>query len=165
MDIKDFIAIFIFLPAFLEAQQGTRCANGWIQHHDKCYFFSKVKEPWFAASALCVAYGARLAEPVTQEEVTFLSRETIQIGNGGDYYLGVTDAFLEGEWVYSSRKSPVLVHMPWVGGGPDNYHEEDCAAIDSSTTHHGQWTDVPCDLPLYFICEYSLDLLHSDIAL
>ncbi|XP_052676864.1 collectin-11-like isoform X4 [Crassostrea angulata] len=104
--------------------------------------------------ALCQSFGSKLAEPVTQEEVVFLGRETMQIGNNGDYFIGIHDIFLEGEWMYAYSRKPVTLTMPWASGNPDNYHEEDCVEIDSSPQFHGMWGDALCSYPLYYICEY-----------
>ncbi|XP_061179013.1 C-type lectin domain family 17, member A-like [Saccostrea echinata] len=133
------------------------CANGWINFQEKCYFFGKTKETWYSASALCQSFGSKLAEPITQEEVTFLGRQTMQIGNDGDYYLGIHDIFVEGEWVYAFSRKKVTITIPWTPGGPDNYHEEDCALIGSAPVWHGLWGDAPCSSAQYYICEYDLD--------
>lgn len=47
-------------------------------------------------------------------------------GNNSAYNIGVTDLFLEGDWVYAHSRTPVEVALPWTNGGPDNYKEEDC---------------------------------------
>lgn len=76
------------------------------------------------------------------------------LGNSGDYFIGIHDIFLEGEWMYAYSRKPVTLSMPWASGNPDNYHEEDCVEIDSSPKYHGLWGDALCSYPLYYICEY-----------
>ncbi|XP_062607181.1 collectin-11-like [Saccostrea cucullata] len=109
------------------------CTNGWV---------------------LCQSFGSKLAEPKTQEEVTFLGRQTHQIGNGGNYFIGIHDIFLEGQWVYAGSREPVTITMPWARGAPDNFHEEDCVEMGSAPEWHELWGDVPCSSTLYYICEY-----------
>lgn len=51
-------------------------------------------------------------------------------GNNSAYNIGVTDLFLEGDWVYAHSRTPVEVALPWTNWGPDNYKEEDCVHGD-----------------------------------
>ncbi|XP_048772001.2 C-type lectin domain family 4 member E-like [Ostrea edulis] len=155
--MDDLLAVFIFVLPYLTYTQAS-CANGWITFQDKCYFFGKTKETWSGASALCQSFGSKLAEPITQEEVTFLGREAMQIGNSADFYIGIHDIFMEGEWMYAFSRKPVTIKMPWAGGGPDNFHEEDCVEIGSAAQYHGMWGDVACSISQHYICEYDLDV-------
>lgn len=38
-------------------------------------------------------------------------------GNNSAYNIGVTDLFLEGDWVYAHSRTPVEVALPWTNGG------------------------------------------------
>lgn len=76
-------------------------------------------------------------------------------GNNSAYNIGVTDLFLEGDWVYAHSRTPVEVALPWTNGGPDNYKEEDCVEIAAFPPYSGQYADKSCPLPSKFICEYS----------
>lgn len=73
-------------------------------------------------------------------------------GQSASYYIGVTDSFLEGQWVYSYARTLIRVRPHWLNGGPDNYHNEDCVEVVSSQS--GQWSDVQCTTSLFYICEY-----------
>ncbi|XP_034304722.1 low affinity immunoglobulin epsilon Fc receptor isoform X1 [Magallana gigas] len=152
--MENLSTVVLLACLYFPFSEAASCVHGWVTFRDKCYFFGKTKETWYAASALCQSFGSKLAEPVTQEEVVFLGRETMQIGNNGDYFIGIHDIFLEGEWMYAYSRKPVTLTMPWASGNPDNYHEEDCVEIDSSPQFHGMWGDALCSYPLYYICEY-----------
>lgn len=52
------------------------------------------------------------------------------LGNNGDYFIGIYDIFLEGEWMYVYFRKFVILIMFWVSGNFDNYYEEDCVEID-----------------------------------
>uniref|UniRef100_K1Q921 Collectin-11 n=1 Tax=Magallana gigas TaxID=29159 RepID=K1Q921_MAGGI len=104
---------------------------------------------------ICEYDNDKLAEPKTQEEVDFLSQQTVLQGNNSAYNIGVTDLFLEGDWVYAHSRTPVEVALPWTNGGPDNYKEEDCVEIAAFPPYSGQYADKSCPLPSKFICEYS----------
>lgn len=140
--------------------QQFSCTDGWVGHHSKCYFFSKTKQTFADASALCRAFNSKLAEPVTQDELNFLTSLVVMIGQSASYYIGVTDSFLEGQWVYSYARTLIRVRPHWLNGGPDNYHNEDCVEVVSSQS--GQWSDVQCTTSLFYICEYDNDVAMSE---
>nr|XP_034304716.1 C-type lectin domain family 17, member A-like isoform X1 [Crassostrea gigas] len=150
--------VFVYLVYWfplLYFSEALPCLNGWVSYQEKCYFFSEHTDSWFGASAFCQAFNSKLAEPKTQEEVDFLSQQTVLQGNNSAYNIGVTDLFLEGDWVYAHSRTPVEVALPWTNGGPDNYKEEDCVEIAAFPPYSGQYADKSCPLPSKFICEYS----------
>ncbi|XP_048772005.1 collectin-11-like [Ostrea edulis] len=150
--------LFSWLVVYLVqrcSSQSIQCTHGWIRQNSKCYFLSNTKETYVGASAFCHAFDSKLAEPITQDEVTFLSKTVADRGNHTSFYIGVNDIFLEGEWVYAYVRTPLKVQPPWINGGPDNFHEEDCVELYS--TNDGKWTDVKCTTRLYYICEYDIE--------
>ncbi|XP_062607170.1 perlucin-like protein [Saccostrea cucullata] len=156
---KIVMAIGIFLICLVSAcTTASPCTNGWVLYEEKCYFYSNFKETWHTASAYCQAFNSKLAEPKTQEEVVFLSQQAAQTVNDSQYFIGVTDAFLEGEWVYASSRIPIKVTIPWTHSGPQHSQEQDFVATDTLPPVNGQYTKKTSTDTSNFICEYSLDV-------
>ncbi|XP_062607169.1 collectin-11-like [Saccostrea cucullata] len=146
------VALCLENPCYSQAIQ---CTHGWVGLNTKCYFFSNTKEKYTDASAYCHAFGSKLAEPISQDEVHFISKKVVERGHDSSFYIGVNDLFLEGEWVYAYERTPLKIHPPWINGHADNSHDEDCIEVYSG--HQGKWADIPCSTPLYYICEYDYD--------
>ena len=66
-------------------------------------------------------------------------------------YIDGTDAATEGTFV-SNVTGKNLTYLPWSGGEPNNWDNEDCLNIyrDSS-----KWNDITCESKLPSICERS----------
>ncbi|XP_061179012.1 lectin BRA-3-like [Saccostrea echinata] len=150
------IGVYLIFLAFV-CTEATPCTNGWVLYGEKCYFYSTFEETWNAASAYCQAFNSKLAEPTTQEEVVFLSQQAVQTVNDSTYFIGVTDAFLEGEWVYASSRIPLKVTIPWTNTGSDHNQEKDFVAIDTLPPVNGQYIKKTSKDTSKFICEYSLE--------
>ncbi|KAL0961973.1 hypothetical protein UPYG_G00334060 [Umbra pygmaea] len=72
------------------------CAEGWVFHGGKCYFFSNEKMIWNKSRDQCVSKGGHLVIINSDEEQIFLfSRTKQQI-----YWIGMTDLETEGEWLW-----------------------------------------------------------------
>ena len=66
-------------------------------------------------------------------------------------FIDGTDASKEGTFVSSVTGAP-LTYLPWAGGEPNNYQEEDCLNIHLYRPR-GKWNDIPCDRKLPSVCE------------
>ena len=60
-----------------------------------------------------------------------------------------TDVATEGTFV-SSVTGRNLTYLPWIGGEPNNWGNEDCINIYRDS---GKWNDIPCDRQLPSVCE------------
>ncbi|XP_033746479.1 perlucin-like [Pecten maximus] len=132
-------------------QNAFGCSSGWVSHNDKCYLLSSYKASWPVAASYCRTFNSKLAEPMDQSSVAFLSGEVKGSAPMRDttYYLGGGDLFVEGEWIWMSTQAAIGV-TNWNPGEPnDAGGKEDCVEIALT----GLWNDDVCDQPKGFICE------------
>ena len=64
-------------------------------------------------------------------------------------YIDGTDAATEGTFV-SNVTGRNLTYLPWNGGEPNYWGNEDCLNIYRDS---GKWNDIPCDRQLPSVCE------------
>ncbi|XP_052080722.1 perlucin-like [Mytilus californianus] len=116
------------------------------------------------APSYCQAFGYKLAEPMDQHKLDFIKGELNRLaGKTGKlingkylyvlpatrYYIGGSDFFVEGQWIWSTSQTGILAHN-WEPSEPNNIGPgEDCLTVN----HDGLWNDVPCDTAVPFICE------------
>ncbi|XP_061195886.1 lectin BRA-3-like [Saccostrea echinata] len=112
------------------------------------YLLVKSKLAILEAQRHCLTLGAKLVEVDTPEENTFLTNMAIQ--ENVDIHLGITDAFVEGQWVFLSSLDPVPL-VNWSSRNPDNYRNQDCAGIAGYEGY--KWDDYDCSSKMNFVCE------------
>lgn len=103
----------------------------------------------FAAAEFdCVAQGGHLVsihDAATQSEV----RDTAFAVAPGNWWIGLTDAALEGAFVWTDD-TPVD-HTAWGPGQPDNAGGiENCAHLWDAIG--GEWNDIPCTEQMRYVC-------------
>ncbi|KAH0628970.1 hypothetical protein JD844_010646 [Phrynosoma platyrhinos] len=70
--------------------------------------------------------------------------------NSQRYWIGLTDKNVEGEWKWLDGSSSTSGFTYWAQGEPNNSDSgEDCAHL----WMNGEWNDVYCTYPCYYICE------------
>jgi len=113
-----------------------------------CYLFFNDNQTWANARASCEALvpPAHLATIVTTEENALLAP---YLGTA-DWYIGLTDADLEGVFRWSTGET--LAYSNWRSGEPNNSGgNEDCAVLEGHTG--ALWDDRPCGLAYLRVCE------------
>ncbi|XP_069141225.1 macrophage mannose receptor 1-like isoform X2 [Argopecten irradians] len=155
--------ILLVVVVILSTVQPTfGCGSGWVSHGEKCYLFSSFQETWSSAESFCRSFNSKLAEPMDQSSVNFLSGEV----KGSAplktaYYIGGGDLFVEGEWIWVSTQTPISV-TKWTPGEPnDDQNHEDCLEISAAS---GLWNDGFCDTPRGFICEMEEEVAQGLIG-
>ncbi|XP_022310239.1 C-type lectin domain family 3 member A-like [Crassostrea virginica] len=146
--------LFLFiLVAFLgPVASESVCRSGWVNHKDKCYMFSRMAETWGVATSYCQAYHSKLAEPLTDDESTFLRTHAHSLRHS--YWIGITDLISENEWVYSSNLQRIQ-STDWAHHEPNGGNDQNCALL--FYPQHSQWIDINCHASEYFICEMTVD--------
>jgi hypothetical protein len=71
--------------------------------------------------------------------------------NGEDFWIGVNDIDIEGDWVWESDKSKLLF-SDWHDGEPNHYNNGDCCQIKWYNLLY-RWNDEPCHASFLYICE------------
>ncbi|XP_061175579.1 macrophage mannose receptor 1-like [Saccostrea echinata] len=130
------------------------CPLGWIDFHDRCYFFSKTVANYSTAQAICLSLNSALAEPVSVEDNSFLGTQINRIGSGY-FYIGVKEVPVRHSWVYLSSGEPIET-PDWGLGEPDPATNENCVLIAEKPTNRGHWADVQCSRMEHFVCQKSL---------
>ncbi|XP_062579148.1 hepatic lectin-like [Saccostrea cucullata] len=112
------------------------------------YLLVKNRLAILEAQRYCLALGAKLVEIETPEESTYLTNMAIQ--ENTDILLGITDAFMEGKWVFLSSMDSVPL-FNWSIEDPDNDRNQDCAGIVNYKSY--TWDDIDCSDKRTFVCE------------
>lgn len=83
------------------------------------------------------------------------SFKTYDVYIKGSYWVGGTDAFSEGVWVWAKSMKKICDFTRWGPRQPSNSgHEEHCLEIKFETENN--WTDNRCSYKEKYICEKEL---------
>jgi hypothetical protein len=72
-------------------------------------------------------------------------------GTSDDFWLGINDLAIQGQYVYASDGQEVVDGM-WKSGQPNTVTER-CVGYFSMPSNGGEWYDWPCDFLSFSICE------------
>ncbi|KAJ7991857.1 hypothetical protein DPEC_G00288210 [Dallia pectoralis] len=133
------------------------CANDWVFHGGKCYFFSTDLLNWTQSLDQCVSMDGHLVIINSQEEQTFLRSRS------EDLWIGLNDLETEGRWLWVDNtplgQNGMNSWIEWATGvtEPDNSKDKDpsgenCASLRYHRHMFG-WVDVPCGELHAFVCE------------
>ncbi|XP_035375888.1 C-type lectin domain family 4 member K-like [Electrophorus electricus] len=120
--------------------KSDHCAQGWKFFSGKCYYFSTDEETWNASRNACVDKGGDLVIVTSPMEQDFLKRS--KPGSGSEFYwIGLTDAVVEGEWHWLDGTKLSQTPRYWAGNEPDDWkgdqnahpEGEDCAVMELSS--------------------------------
>ncbi|MCA9547327.1 MAG: hypothetical protein KC613_23150 [Myxococcales bacterium] len=109
--------------------------------------------PWADAAALCAVLGTQLW--VIDDEAEWASVTTaLQLQGGGlaAFWIGLSDAAVEGEFRWVDGRPAAAGYTPWRDGEPNDWQGlEDCAEVGRA----GGWqlNDSTCVLGQPFVCE------------
>ena len=88
------------------------------------------------------------------DENDFINKEFLSDGEG--YWIGLTDAETENRWKWTDG-SKLTGYTNWIYGEPNNYYNEDCAAVRKGLFvdkhYDGEWNDYKCSRTEGYICE------------
>lgn len=113
---------------------------------------------WGEAKSYCEKLGGRLVVPESEEENEVI-RKLIENGSKGYYWLGGSDAVLEGRWQGTDGRL-LDYYNSWGEGQPDNN-----AGIEHylSIAKNGRWNDLPIAFydmgRMGFVCEFENSML------
>ncbi len=130
------------------ADEGCPCVGK--PYDDRFYFFCIDYRTWDDARAFCQTINGRLAAIRTDGVNAFLSAETGALDSTQKWWLGGTDAAVEGTWEWDGGTA--WSYSNWQSGEPNNSGgNEDCLQLWRFTD--GRWNDEPCAQALHYICE------------
>ena len=126
----------------------------------KVYLLVKEEKRYSDAQLYCQARGGHLAMPKDEGANAALSAYITAAGLDR-VYMGIHDLNQEGVFTYVDL-SPMTAFSKWRRGEPSNDNgDEDCVEMLAS----GEWTDVACQLTMYFVCEFDKDIVWDDKAI
>ncbi|XP_078697496.1 C-type mannose receptor 2-like [Branchiostoma floridae x Branchiostoma belcheri] len=102
------------------------------------------------AQQTCASDGGRLAMIKTEAVFSFLVRLIRRVDGLKDYWFGLDDMAVEGQWTWSDG-APLISRSNWAWGEPNNQGDQDCASLWAARKF--QWDDNGCDVKTYFICQ------------
>lgn len=115
------------------------------------YQFCTSGLPWLDAEAACAADGYELASIVDDGENTWLADTASGFGHWETWWIGFTDADVEGTFLWSDGTAPV--YSKWNAGEPNNSGDEDCTQIYVFVYGwHTKWNDEKCANSQKYIC-------------
>ena len=119
-----------------------------------CYFFNTNGRYRVTAKENCQSLNGTLWEPKTLDEIEKVKSKAFEIvQNGKWWWIGISDASIEGVWQYDSNGENFLID-PWTGTEPNGGTIENCAIIASYPTYSNTFIDVSCsDKNWYSICQ------------
>ncbi|XP_055997490.1 C-type lectin domain family 17, member A-like [Ostrea edulis] len=141
---------YLVICVFISVPSVNCCSTGFVQYHDKCYFFSHTTASWAQAGATCQQFHTKLAEPRTVGESDFLTSHSQSTGK--TYWIGISDILEEHRWIYSSDMGVITVNN-FFPGEPTAHTTENCVALYMYHSLHGMWADAACVDDFYFVCE------------
>ncbi|KAI1887284.1 hypothetical protein AGOR_G00188650 [Albula goreensis] len=121
----------------------------WIRFHCSCYYVSNEIKTWSESRQYCRARGADLVIINSKEEQMFLS-------GFQNRWIGLTDDDEEGTWKWVDGTT--LITGYWRSGQPDDWYNEDCAAIQKEMSDLYSWNDASCSVAIHWICEKTAPL-------
>ena len=130
------------------------CPSGWLTYNTSCYLFSSVHGMHYVeAEHYCIHHhDGHLVTIESAKENQFL-RDYVSRLKGEDYWIGLTDELIEGDWKWESTGN-TAVYTDWYPGQPSNSGgDEDCASLLTGINYH--WNDAPCNFNYRPLCEKS----------
>ncbi|KAI8507657.1 C-type lectin domain 17 member A [Branchiostoma belcheri] len=124
---------------------------GYTDFNGVCYKDFPDRTTYVGALQRCAADGAMLAMPKDSGTNTFISDFITEGDIAGGRWIGVTDAFVEGEWVFQDGRTLASAgYTNWKDGEPnDSSGGEDCVQmLDNS-----EWNDLGCGDDMRFVCQ------------
>ncbi|XP_034331490.2 perlucin [Magallana gigas] len=135
----------------VQAQASNACPPYWIHHGLSCYsFITGLLSDWMEAVTFCRDVDAQIVEIQTNEENNFLKNYLLHNHKNADFWVGATDAFEEGHWLWISSQQPVKF-TDWAPNEPYQGVGFECMTL---TARQGfRWNDENCNHKWGFICK------------
>merc|ERR1711874_874091 len=115
----------------------ARCPDSWWNFGNSCYHNSGAAMNWHDARKYCLGIGGYLVEIDSEEEETALLGAFAVYDQ--DYWIGLTDASVEGEWIWADTGKPPK-YTAWAEGEPNDMGEQRTVPCCSISTRMIPWT-------------------------
>ncbi|XP_045202218.2 perlucin-like protein [Mercenaria mercenaria] len=127
-----------------------RCATGWTNFGNTCYYFDHEQVTFAEANRKCQQMHGQLVEVESEAEWVFLKTQA-EKKSLDNFWIALTDAFEENDWSWINTWRTASFSI-WSPGQPDNYNsDEHCAHAIESRQY--QWNDWNWNKQAAFVCE------------
>nr|XP_039262677.1 uncharacterized protein LOC120338792 isoform X1 [Styela clava]XP_039262678.1 uncharacterized protein LOC120338792 isoform X1 [Styela clava] len=106
--------------------------------------------PWCSAVQACIGRYQHLGI-INSETLNIASSKIIQSGKRA--WLGASDMYTEGHWIWFDSSQVYSGYYMWAGGEPNNDNNEDCMEAGGKGTYY--WNDEGCGDSHGYICQIS----------
>ncbi|XP_076445384.1 low affinity immunoglobulin epsilon Fc receptor-like [Babylonia areolata] len=159
LGVAGLVVLVVFVNVSVAQEEQLSCYDGWVKFGSSCYGFGEEYVSWAGASSLCQIFDGTLAEIETPEEQNFLKQHA-KSNHYPSLWIGGTDIFSEGYFLWSGSKTPVRNgYTSWGPGEPNHLagdSSEDCMQMYAG--HDFGWNDETCDHHSPFVCEVKLEM-------
>ncbi|XP_071142843.1 hepatic lectin-like [Mytilus edulis] len=142
------LQVLVVIFSLLSSVASRHCGNGWEHKNGRCYKFVRFRTNFVGSMYFCRYFGGGLVEIDGYNEyqtVVSLARAR----NFPDFYIGLTDAFSEGNWIQASSYN-FQTYFSWSPGEPNNHGNQDCVQVYSADL---KMDDLSCSEHMHFVCE------------
>ena len=115
---------------------------------------------WLDASESCSTKGGHLLKIETEDENYYIKGklEEFEIGEGDYFWTAGNDRKIEGVYTWNEgtgeEGGQEIVYGDWHPTEPNDYRgKEDCVALFPPMDYG--WNDFPCDMKMFYICEFT----------
>lgn len=155
MDTIGVLCVFTFF-GLAQKTCGQMCPDEWTSFGGSCYTLGSELLAWTDAEEMCRLYDADLAVIESQNENEFLKRFLNEHHSASHVWIGATDIFNEGHFMWL-RSFKSVAFNDWSVGEPNQAHgsnSEDC--VQMRREFQWQWNDESCAQTDHFVCELEL---------
>ena len=110
------------------------------------YYISSDTQTWTNARSKCQSMGGDLVTMTTAEENAHV-KSLLSSASSADYWMGLTDISLEGDWMYVDGSRPTF--PDWDPGEPSG--DGDCNTFRVSESY--RWNDIGCGYSRRYVCK------------
>ncbi|XP_063406391.1 hepatic lectin-like [Mytilus trossulus] len=143
------LQVLVMIISLLSSVTSRTCGNGWEHENGRCYKFVRFRTNFVGAMYFCKQLGGGLAEIDDHNEYKTVVR-LAKARTFPDFYIGLTDAFSEGNWIQASSYN-FQTYFIWSPGEPNNNNRnQDCVRVRS---HDSKMDDISCSAHRHFVCE------------
>jgi len=117
----------------------------------RAYLFCEDEQTWNDARVACQTRGYDLVviEDAAENDFVFSQARDLGIGSFQGWWIGLSDAATEGEYVWVD--GTVATYFHWASGEPDGV--DDCVRQMAPLSLARAWADIACGQRAGFVCE------------
>ncbi|XP_015193402.2 C-type lectin domain family 4 member E-like [Lepisosteus oculatus] len=147
-----FPVILEYCPVNSETQMRrcSPCPKNWLQHNEKCYFFSSETMNWVNSRSYCSSMGVRLVIIGSVQEQAFIWKMVKK--SKKDFWIGLRNVCKKRGWRWVNENR-LQRYVYWKPGQPYNGEQRrSCVAAEAGVSTLNNWKNHECTDKLPWIC-------------